>query len=311
MKPDVSICMITYNHSEFIAQAIESVLMQQTTFSFELIIGEDGSKDDTRKVCEHFCKEYPGIIKLLENDTNLGMMPNFIRTLKACSGKYIALCEGDDYWTDPQKLQKQVSFLESNPGYVISFHRAKIEYAKGIIPFYKEINTDTPATTGLMDICRGNYLHSASVVFKNVLNNSFPAWFATAYPGDWPLHVMNACYGDIGFMNEEMCVYRVHEGGVHSTHIQKIRKEKYLPTILHLIGFIKERHPGKLKNITRTYNYFYFLSAGLYNEQNKNRLQRSWIFYSSGWLLKSKKVLLFCWLPLFFGNKSAKIWAKI
>jgi glycosyltransferase involved in cell wall biosynthesis len=109
--------MITYNHEDYIAQAIEGVMMQQTTFPIELIIGEDCSTDNTHKICIEYQEKYPDKIRLLLPVSNLGMMKNFITTLNACKGKYIALCEGDDYWIDPLKLQKQVDFLEQNDDY--------------------------------------------------------------------------------------------------------------------------------------------------------------------------------------------------
>lgn len=115
--PLVSVCMITYNHEPYIAQAIESVLMQQTDFPVELVIGEDCSTDNTRAIVCDYRERYPRRIHLLLPEYNLGMFPNFVATLQACDGRYIALLEGDDYWTDPFKLQKQVDFLEVHPEY--------------------------------------------------------------------------------------------------------------------------------------------------------------------------------------------------
>ena len=111
----VSVCMITYNHEKFIAQAIEGVLMQKTSFPIELIISDDCSPDNTKAIIERYAKENPSIIKPIYRNPNIGVMPNFIDSLKRCSGKYIAYCDGDDYWTDPLKLQKQVECLENDP----------------------------------------------------------------------------------------------------------------------------------------------------------------------------------------------------
>lgn len=122
----VSVDMITYNHEPYIKQAIEGVLMQKTNFPFELVIGEDCSTDKTREICLKYKEKYPEKIKLLLPESNLGMTKNFISTLTAATGKYIALCEGDDYWTDPYKLQKQVDFLEANSNYSCCFHRYDI-----------------------------------------------------------------------------------------------------------------------------------------------------------------------------------------
>jgi len=112
----VSVCMITYNHESYVRSAIEGVLMQKCNFDFELVIGEDCSTDNTRQICEAYI-EKSNVIRLLPSSSNLGVSYNFIRTLRCCSGRYIAFCEGDDYWTDPFKLQKQVDFLEANAEY--------------------------------------------------------------------------------------------------------------------------------------------------------------------------------------------------
>ena len=121
-KTMVSVCMITYNHEAFIKEAIEGVLMQKCDFPIELVIGEDCSTDNTRKICEDYASKFPEIIKLLPSNKNWGIIQNSDRTLQACQGKYIAICEGDDYWTAPLKLQKQVDFLEANQEYIICYH---------------------------------------------------------------------------------------------------------------------------------------------------------------------------------------------
>lgn len=114
-EPLVSVKMITYNHAPYIAQAIEGVLQQKTNFPFELVIGEDCSTDGTREIVFEFQKKYPDIIRVITSDTNVGMRKNSYRTTKACRGKYVAFCEGDDYWHHPDKLRKQVEYLESHP----------------------------------------------------------------------------------------------------------------------------------------------------------------------------------------------------
>lgn len=119
----VSVNMITYNHSLYIAQAIEGVLMQRVNFKIELIIGEDCSTDNTAAIVTAYAEKHPDIIKTRFNICNMGMTINGLETLKLCTGKYIAFCEGDDYWTDPFKLQKQVDFLEANPEYSLCSHR--------------------------------------------------------------------------------------------------------------------------------------------------------------------------------------------
>ena len=125
MQPLLSVVTITYNHAPYIAKCIESVLMQQVNFPMEFIIAEDCSTDGTRAICEEYAKKYPDLIRLITSETNVGVNPNELRAMKAVKGKYIAYCEGDDYWTDPLKLQKQVDFLESHSDYSVCFHRCQ------------------------------------------------------------------------------------------------------------------------------------------------------------------------------------------
>ena len=125
MTPLLSIVTITYNHEPFIAKTIEGVLMQQVNFRIELIIAEDCSTDGTRAICQQYAEQYPALIRLITSESNVGAIANERRAMQAARGKYIAFCEGDDYWTDPLKLQKQVDFLESHPDYSVTFHRCK------------------------------------------------------------------------------------------------------------------------------------------------------------------------------------------
>ena len=121
-QPLVTVRTSAYQHESYIKQCIEGVLMQKTTFQVEYIIGEDYSTDSTRNIVFDYAKKYPDLIRVITADYNVGMKANGLRCIKHSRGKYMAMCEGDDYWTDPFKLQKQVDFLEQNPDYVLSFH---------------------------------------------------------------------------------------------------------------------------------------------------------------------------------------------
>ena len=122
----VSVFMITYNHEKYIAEALDSILMQKTDFDFDIVIGEDCSTDATRRIVLEYSRKYPDKIKLLLHNVNVGFISNMMYVLEACTGKYVAMCEGDDYWTDPFKLQKQVDFLETNKEYVLATHGYRI-----------------------------------------------------------------------------------------------------------------------------------------------------------------------------------------
>lgn len=124
--PLVSIVTITYNHEPYIRKCIEGILMQQVNFSIEFIIAEDCSTDGTLAICKEYATKYPDIIKLITSETNVGALYNEVRAIASAKGKYIAFCEGDDYWTEPLKLQKQVDFLENNLDYSVCFTRYNI-----------------------------------------------------------------------------------------------------------------------------------------------------------------------------------------
>jgi len=208
--PKVSVCMITYNHEHFIGQAIESALMQKTSFDFEIVIGEDCSTDRTRDVVEHYKAENPDRIRLLLNKENKGTVRNFADTLKACKGQYVALLEGDDYWTSSDKLEKQVDFLDSHPDYAICYHAAHLVDREGklkvILPFtqYKK------PTSAILDLfINDSFMATCSTMFRNKLFGDFPpVFFASNMMCDWSLNVLNAQYGYIGYLDEVMSVYR-------------------------------------------------------------------------------------------------------
>jgi glycosyltransferase involved in cell wall biosynthesis len=211
-KPLVSICCITYNHEKFIAQAIEGFLMQKTSFDFEINIGEDCSTDTTKKIIEEYIKKFPQRINLFASDSNYGAMINFKNTYSKCNGKYITISEGDDYWTDPNKLQKQVDFLEQNEDFAICFHNMNVIYDNDTLPHLSNPEDQKDITT-IEDLAeKGNYITTSSCLFRNY-NIELPEWFYEFIVGDYILHLLNARYGKIYYMNQTMGVYRIHSNG--------------------------------------------------------------------------------------------------
>lgn len=217
-SPIVSVVMITYNQEKYIAAAIEGVLMQRCDFEVELIIADDNSPDSTKEVVESF-KNHPKYhwIKYFKHEVNKGMMGNFIWALDQCKGKYVALCEGDDYWTDPLKLQKQVDFLEGNADYSFTFHDAEIlNQDTG----YKRLRIGDRKIDNVVDlrsVIIENNIPTASILFRNILNfRDLPDWFFKTSKGDYALVIMFAEMGFGKYLPEAMSVYRVHDGGVWS-----------------------------------------------------------------------------------------------
>lgn len=212
----VSVCMVTYNHERCIAQAVESVLEQETTFPIEIVIGEDCSTDNSRSILVDLARRNPDRIRLRLAERNQGGKANFLDTVTACRGEYVAMLEGDDYWISPNKLQLQVEALDAHPEWAICFHPTQCVYEGGmqgqaIYP----LNWDRAEAT-LEDLLEANFIPTNSAMFRNRLFGDFPAWFGKLLLGDWPLHILNAAHGKIGFLPEVMSAYRIHRAGIWS-----------------------------------------------------------------------------------------------
>jgi glycosyltransferase involved in cell wall biosynthesis len=251
LNPFVVVWMVAYNQEKYVDKAVESIMMQQTNFEYLLIIGEDCSTDNTRKLCEIQKEKYGNKIQLLLNEKNLGSMDNALNVYEKCfqsNAKYIALCEGDDYWTDPHKLQKQVDFLETHPDYAICFHAVNILEDGKLRP--SELNwSDKEATYSILDLANSNLMHTPSVVFRNGLIDKFPEWYQESPVGDYVLHLLNAKKGLIKYLPEVMAVYRVHEGGTWS---QRRMDEVYLRSIALLDLLMKEDFEAKVIEVFKS-----------------------------------------------------------
>jgi glycosyltransferase involved in cell wall biosynthesis len=236
--------MITYNHENYISKAIESVLMQKTLFPIELIISDDCSSDNTHNIIKEYTKKNPTIIRDNSPRKNLGIMSNFIKTLKTCSGKYIALCEGDDYWTDPYKLQKQVDFLEANSEFSFCFHKVNwINENENLINNQKAAGTiNYYSPKQIFDI----KVPIPSLVMRNNIL-SFPKEFFIVPHGDPFLYAMLATKGnfaDLGFVGANR---RIHPGGVYCG---ESITQRYLNTIkTRRIMLSSDYFPSKIKKL--------------------------------------------------------------
>ncbi|MBN3896817.1 MAG: glycosyltransferase [Nostoc sp. NOS(2021)] len=251
----VSILMTTYNHEYYIAQAIESVLMQQVNFEYEVVIGEDYSTDNTRQIVIDYQKNYPEKIRLLLPDKNLGMHQNFMNTLQACQGQYIAALEGDDYWTSSEKLQKQVDFLDKNLDFAICFHNVLVfwqdnSYSPAIFLH------NQPKTSTIENLLINNFISTPSVMYRAGLVQEFPDWFSEQSMGDWTFHILNAQHGKIGYIDEVMAAYRVHAKGVWSS---KSRESQITETI-RMLDTIKY-------NLSSQYQAIINISISFYSQQ--------------------------------------------
>ena len=217
-KPLVSVKMITYNHAPFIVQAIEGVLQQETTFSFELVIGEDCSTDGTRDIVTTYQRKYPNIIHLVLSDKNVGMIKNGERTRRACRGKFIAYCEGDDFWHRSDKLQLQVEYLNQHPncGLVCSDFDVIFQTNGKVTKNWNKRNCLNPSRIKhIKYILRGNSgIQTCTVMARTELNSqAFEAnreiFLGKPQPcGDIPFFTAMFLLGEIGYIDEALAVYR-------------------------------------------------------------------------------------------------------
>jgi len=222
-QPVVSVCVQTYQHVDYIAECLDSILMQKTSFDFEILLGEDDSSDGTRDICIKYAKKHPEKIKLFlhsrKNVINIEGNPtgrfNLTHNLQNSNGKYIALCEGDDYWSDPLKLEKQVRILEKHPECIACHHWHKYQQdgQLGSAPLHGFY----PETVANVKRIFENKLRikTRTVLYRNIFKNTaLPDWFYNVAFGDVPLSFIMGKYGNFYFLNEEMAVYRITGKGI-------------------------------------------------------------------------------------------------
>lgn len=215
----VSICMITYNHESFVEKAIDSILSQKTNFNFELIIGDDHSSDKTLAVINKFKKKYTNKIFLIKRKKNIGIMKNFDDILGRCKGEYIALCEGDDYWTNSKKLQKQVDFLDNNREFSICSHNVSIKDEISNRK-YNWLGKDHQNVSTIREILKyGSGGATCSIIFRNnkKIIDDFHSLSGKVKGGDWLLQIICTKYGNLKYFAEVMGVYRRHNNGATFT----------------------------------------------------------------------------------------------
>lgn len=211
--PLVSILCLSYNQKEFIKQALDSLLVQETDFLYEILINDDASTDGTKEVIQEYAKKHSNIHPVFHNENQYSkgkrnMIARYL--LPKVRGRYIAICEGDDFWTDPSKLQRQVDFLEKNKDYALVFHPVRVFFDKA----EKEDSVFPETNSGFTidELLRWNFIQTNSVMYR--ARKSYEGTVFDAAPGDWYLHLYHAQFGKIGFINRVMSAYRRHEGGV-------------------------------------------------------------------------------------------------
>lgn len=221
----VSISCITYNHSDYIRKALDGFLMQKTNFGFEILIHDDCSTDGTTEIVKEYEREYPDLIFPIYEQENQfskgGPVGSIVWNVPRARGKYIALCEGDDYWTDPLKLQKQVDYMEKHEECAMT--ACASNWIKDGEFVKNDRISDNPRELTTEEVIRGGggYLATCSLVFNNKkLNGVIPEWRRMANVGDYPLQIQGTLAGRLWYFPDCMCVYRSEvKGGWMSTNL--------------------------------------------------------------------------------------------
>jgi glycosyltransferase involved in cell wall biosynthesis len=284
----VSVCMITYAHENYIQEAIVGFLIQECNFEIEIIVADDKSPDKTENVIKSFSNhpKYPSI-KYIKHKKNKGMMSNFIWALEQCTGEYIALCDGDDYWTDPLKLQKQVDFLETNVDFVLCHHAFRITNEDDRMHIDRnEYNRKKPIGN-FIDVIDFSFPKTLTVIFrtKSLIKYDLDAIYKDITTGDILLWHLILLDGKSYFIDEYMGVYRSHKNGITNSYdfnnstiskikiLEYIAKKNYFNNNSLLSEYIAKKYLALYKFNTSQENINYlFLSL-------KFKLKSKYIFW--------------------------------
>ena len=264
--PLVSVGCVAYNHEAFIAQALEGFLMQKTTFPVEIIVYDDASTDKTADIIKDYANRYPDIIKPVlqnRNQYSEGRKPFVDYVFPECRGRYIALCEGDDYWTDPYKLQKQAEFMEAHPDCVMSCHPVQITYSDNRMRYWKDLYGENERDFyNIEEILASDSfpeIPTPGLMLRRSALGGLPEWFWDVRRGDTALHLLVAGQGKLGFLRECMAVHRKHGHGV--SRLFEIDADYMQYDILRVYMYVDQYYDYKYHHLLRrhirnTISYF-------------------------------------------------------
>ncbi|WP_127844462.1 glycosyltransferase family 2 protein [Psychroflexus aestuariivivens] len=256
-EPLISVCVQTYQHADYIEDCLKGILMQKTDFKYEILLGEDASSDGTREICIKYAKKHPDKIRLFlhhrKNNIKINGSPtgrfNFLYNLYTAKGKYIALCEGDDYWTDPYKLQRQVDFMEANPEYVLTYHG-----------FMNKINVLSEDNTIGFNEPVNQILFKPRLLtwlFRSKATLDLPESLYKAPNGDQAFRFHLSTQGKLACIKDiKPAIRSVHEGGVMSLQSEKKRNTRGLKTWeVILESYRGTKHEAGLKQRVNGFKY--------------------------------------------------------
>ena len=230
--PTVSVSIITYNHKNYIGRAIDSVLAQQVNFNYEIIVGDDCSTDGTQEIVASYQQRYPNRIQTILHPTRYQGIPgrlNNVTNLYACRGKYIAMLDGDDYWVSPDKLQRQVDFLDQNPDYALAFHDIKVvsDSDEADIHYDSErrLKPHSGTTFTHEHIAEHWFIQTSTLLFRNHLIKEFPGWFWDICSADYAIQLLVSQHGKAKYLHNLEAVRWMHAQSFSTTYWKDILVE--------------------------------------------------------------------------------------
>jgi glycosyltransferase involved in cell wall biosynthesis len=245
--PRLSICCLTYNHARFIGECLDAFMRQETTFPVEIIVHDDASTDGTAEIVAACRERHPCLVRAIlqsENQRSQGVPPLGSFVIPQARGRYIAICEGDDYWVDPRKLQKQVQFLDANPGYVICYHDAKIIDEDGRLLAASKCPPKLKRDLSAAELQKGAWTLTLTRCFRNVVR-SFPDEYARVTNRDIFFTVLLGRHGAGKYLGDiEPAAYRAHPGGIWSGLSDEQKRVEMLNSLLHIYLY-KHRTGGQ------------------------------------------------------------------
>jgi glycosyltransferase involved in cell wall biosynthesis len=250
-SPKVSVIVVTFNHERFITQALESVLYQQCPFPIEVIISEDCSTDHTRSIVREYAARRPDLITLIESDQNIHSNYVLQRAIEAANGRYLAIMDGDDYWTKPFKLRRQVEFLDVHPECSLSFHDTLVVGKNNNELGASSVWAEMPTRLGMREILAGNHIPTCSVLVRRDSITPLPRWYEHAEYYDWPLWILTAKKGELAFSHEVMGARRVHASGAWTSLTKEQQVRGILRFLSQLDGDAEVRSASSLR-VTKT-----------------------------------------------------------
>ncbi len=283
-EPLVSVCCTTYNHEKYIADAIESFLMQKTTFKFEILIHDDASTDRTAEIIREYEKEYPDLIKpiyQIENQYSKRIAVDH-NNYNRVRGKYVAICEGDDYWMDPYKLQKQVGYMEDHPECSLSVHAGYVVNAfdKKIQQYNRPSKMDKIFTVEEVIEGGGGLFLTNSMLFRKPISWSFPKFYEMSPVSDYPLVIYLALSGTVYYLAEYMSAYRVGDSeswtskALANAEVYTQLFDRFIKMLDELNHYTNSQYEASIEKRKQIDEMLYLAKLGKLNEVKSGKYQQ-------------------------------------